>query len=113
MTIIIDVAAAVICFASMCYPALVGPDTPRGEFKLTHYSTKQRGYGGDILSFKETERDLYTIHRVINVPGQNRHARLKDSNAMNRWITSGCVNVDPVVYKKLVDCCTASKVVIK
>jgi hypothetical protein len=113
MSIIVDVAAAVICFASSCYPALVGKDTPRGEFKITHYATRQRGYGGDILSFKETERDLYTIHRVIHVPGQNRHARLKDSNPQNRLITNGCINVDPVVYKKLVDCCSRSTVIIK
>lgn len=112
--ILVDVAAALICFAATCHPALVGVETPRGEFQLTHYTTPDPGYGGDILSFKETSNDLYAIHRVIDVPGQQRLARLKSPDAERRnTITGGCINVEPVVYEELVKCCYASKLVIR
>jgi hypothetical protein len=112
--VFVDVAAALICFASTCYPMLVGVDTPRGEFQLTHYSVPDPGYGGDFLVFKETTDDLYAIHRVINVPGQERLARLKSADAKRRnSITGGCINVEPAVYDELVRCCYASKVTIK
>jgi hypothetical protein len=112
--VIVNIAAAIICFASTCHPVLVGVDTPRGDFQLTHYTTADPGYGGDILSFKETKTYLYCIHRVIDVRGQQRLARLKSPNAEHRnKITGGCVNVDPEVYDKLVNCCYASKLIIK
>jgi hypothetical protein len=112
--VLIDVAAAVICFAATCHPALVGVETPRGEFQITHYTTQAPRYGGDILSFKETSNSLYTIHRVIDVPGQQRLERLKSSIPKQRSkVTGGCVNVDPVVYEELVKCCSASKLIIK
>ncbi len=112
--VFVDVAAALICFASTCYPMLVGVDTPRGEFQLIHYSAPDPGYGGDLLVFKETANDLYAIHRVINVPGQQRLARLKSLDAKRRNnITGGCINVEPTVYDELARCCYASKVTIK
>jgi hypothetical protein len=112
--VVVDLAAAIICFASACHPVLVGNDTPRGEYQLTHYSTKARIYGGDFLSFNETSDSLYTIHRVVNVPGQQRHARLKspDPNRRNS-VTHGCINVEPKVYDELVKCCYNSKIIIK
>ncbi len=112
--VIVDIAAALICFATACHPVLVGVDTPRGEFQLTHYSTPDPGYGGDILSFKETKNHLYCIHRVIDVREQQRLVRLKSSDPKRRnKITGGCVNVDPGVYDELVKCCSSSKLVIK
>jgi hypothetical protein len=112
--VFVNVAAALICFASTCHPALVGVHTPRGEFQLTHYSAPDPGYGGDVLVFKETADDLYAIHRVINVPGQQRLARLKSPDAKRRNnITGGCINVEPGVYDELVRCCYASKLIIK
>ena len=112
--VFVDLAAAIICFAATCHPALVGPETPRGEFQLTHYTTPKPIYKGDFLSFKETKDALYTIHRVVNVPGQQRFARLKspDPNRRNA-ITHGCINVEPAVYDELVKCCSGAKVVIK
>ena len=112
--VIVDIAAALICFAATCHPALVGVDTPRGEFQLIHYTTPDPGYGGDILSFKETKDYLYCIHRVIDVPRQKRLERLKSPDAKRRnRITGGCVNVDPKVSEQLVKCCYASKLIIK
>ena len=112
--VFVDVAAAIICFATTCYPALVGAETPRGEFQLTHYSTSDSRYGGDILSFNETKNALYAIHRVIHVPGQQRFTRLKSPEVKNRtMVTGGCINVEPDVYARLVECCYASKLFIK
>jgi hypothetical protein len=112
--VLVNLAAAIICFAGTCHPVLVGPETPRGEFQLTHYSTPVKIYKGDFLSFKETSDALYTIHRVVNPPGQERLARLKSKDVKRRTgITGGCINVEPVVYDELVKCCYASKLVIE
>lgn len=112
--VVVDVAAAIICFAAACHPVLVGNETPRGEFQLTRYSTKLGGYGGDLLAFKETDNYLYAIHRVIDVPGEERPARLKNPDAQQRTaITGGCINLDPSVYQELVRCCYGSKLIIK
>lgn len=112
--VIVDLAAAIICFATTCHPVLVGPTTPRGEFQLHHYSTPKKIYRGDFLAFKETRDSLYTIHRVVNVPGQERLARLKSPDPNRRTgITGGCINVEPTVYEELVKCCSSSKLVVK
>jgi hypothetical protein len=112
--VLVDMALAIICFASNCYPALVGVDTPRGEYQLRLYRDSTPGYGGDVLLFKETNTDVFLIHRVIEVPGQYRSQRLKSGDLRQRVdVTNGCINVDPATYKKLVDCCYSSKVIIK
>ena len=46
-----------------CYPALIGQNTPRGEFKLIKRYTQQAGYGGDVLQFSEDATTAYAIHR--------------------------------------------------
>ena len=112
--VLVNVAAAVICFATTCHPVLVGVETPRGEFQIIHYSSPAPRYGGDILSFKETPDSLYAINRVIDVPGQQRLARLKSPDAKQRnRITGGCINVEPEVFEELVQCCSASKLIIR
>jgi hypothetical protein len=98
----------------MCHPILVGTETPSGEFQLTHYSTPDPGYGGDILVFKETRTDLYAIHRVLDIPGQQRLARIKSPYARHRiMVTAGCINVEPEVFEELVKCCYASNLIVK
>lgn len=110
----IDLAKALICFASVCHPALVGQTTPTGEFQLQHYSTSTPGYGGDILIFKELKNEVFGIHRVLDLPGEQRIARLRSPYARHRVnVTNGCVNVTPEVYDELILCCYASKVIIK
>lgn len=114
MSVIVDIGAALICFMGQCYPALVGETTPRGEFQFTYYSTQMKGYGGTILAFKENDVEVWSVHRVLNIPGERRLERLKSKSSNERKnITAGCVNVDPVVYKKLVKCCHNSKIIIK
>lgn len=112
--VVVDIAAALICFASTCHNALVGHDTPRGEFTLAPYSIQDPRYGGDLLVFKHDNTGVYAIHRVLDVPGQQRIARLGSPYARHRiTITAGCVNVDPLVYTQLMDCCSGSRITIK
>jgi hypothetical protein len=114
MTVLVDIAAAVICFAGTCHNVLVGLDTPRGEFQLAQHSIEDPRYGGDLLVFKHDATGVFAIHRLLEVPGQQRFARIRSPRAEHRHtITAGCVNVTPEVYAALVDCCAESKVVIK
>lgn len=112
--VIVDIAAAVICFAASCHNALVGADTPRGEFTLAPYTIQDPRYGGDLLVFKHDNTGVYAIHRVLDIPGQQRTARLNSPYASHRLtITAGCVNIDPKVYDLLMECCSTSKLTIK
>ena len=113
MDVVVDIAAALICFASTCHNALVGSDTPPGVYELAPYTTKLKGYGGDLLVFKVDGRDIYAIHRVIDVPGQQRLARIQSPHASQRVsVTGGCINLEPEVYQSLMDCCSTSKLTI-
>ena len=106
----VDIIAAVICFNSLCYPALIGPDTPPGTFKLEQLIVKSpRGYGGDVLVFKETERDIFAVHRTW--PGREKKYDLEPSR--RRLITLGCINVEPHVYEELLKCCVGATLQIK
>lgn len=112
--ITVDLAAAVICFAAQCYPALVGESTPRGEFELGHYTTDDPMYGGDLLVFKVQGASIFAIHRVLDLPGEQRFARIHSPYARHRIsVTDGCVNVTPEVFEKLRDCCSSSPITIK
>jgi hypothetical protein len=114
MTVLVDIAAAVICFAGTCHHALVGNDTPRGEFQLAQYSIQDPRFGGDLLVFKHDGTGVFAVHRVLEVEGQQRLARIRSPHAKHRiTITAGCINVEPEVYAALVDCCSESKIVIK
>jgi hypothetical protein len=96
-----------------CHPALVGHDTPVGQFQIVQRLTSQPGYGGDVLQFKETDNAWYAIHRVWTLsPKQKRVERLNSDNPKDRVITNGCVNVDPNVYERLKDCCSTDTVII-
>lgn len=114
----VSIALATICFLSdgreECHPALIGKDTPVGEFQLQLRLVESPGYGGDILQFKEDPTEVYAIHRVwLLRPWEKRDQRLKSKDPRQRRITKGCVNVDPKVYDALVTCCSTDKLVIK
>lgn len=120
MDIIISLALATICFTyhgtEECHPVLLGGKipTPIGDFNLTRRYTSDPGYNGDVLQFSETPQTVYAIHRVwLLRPDQKRLERLKSPNIKDHFITSGCVNVEPEVYEKLVDCCLADTLHIK
>lgn len=112
--VLVDIAAALICFQGACHNALVGNNTPRGEFTLAQYSIEDPRFGGDLLVFKHTGKYVFAVHRVFDVTGQQRLARIQSPNANHRiTVTAGCVNVTPEVYDALVECCADSKIVIK
>jgi len=113
--VVVSLAAASICFAGACYPALVGANTPTGTFNLSHYATVEPGYGGDILAYQEDRRYVWAIHRVYTlVPQEKRLERLaSDRPELRRTVTHGCINVMPEVYEKLVDCCRKDVLVIQ
>lgn len=105
--VLVDLATATICFLNQCYPALVGPQTPTGQFRLEQVRTKEAGYGGDVILFNETQTSVFAIHRVwLLKPQQNRLQRLTSGKVSERvGTTLGCINVMPEVYDKLLDCC--------
>ncbi len=113
--VVVNLALATICFLGQCYPALVGKDTPRGEFTLVQRLTESPGYGGDVLQFLETNDSVFAVHRVwLLRPSQRRAERLTSGDVKQRtFITNGCINIDPAVYKSLVECCSNSTIFIK
>jgi len=124
ISVLVDLALATLCIVSSgddlqapterCYPVLVGKDTPRGEYRLQRKLVSASGYGGDILQFKEDDLELFAIHRVwLGRPAEQRDKRLKSFNPKDRNITMGCINVDPLVYEKLLDCCADANITIK
>lgn len=107
--VIVDILLATICFTSptsealTCHNALVGGDTPKGVYTLQQRLTNDRFYGGDVLQFKEDEKEVYAVHRVwLGRPAEHRDRRIKSSDPKQRRITRGCVNVDSAVYDTLV-----------
>lgn len=112
--IVVDLALATICFANSCYPALIGKDTPTGVFSVQQRLTESAGYDGDVLQFKETDTEVFAIHRVWTLkPSERRISRLQSKNPADRRITNGCINVMPEVYNKLLDCCSADQLIIR
>jgi hypothetical protein len=106
----VDVLAAVICFSGACHPALVGPETPRGTFRLERLEVRvPKQFGGDVLMFKETQQDVFAVHRTW--PGRERKYELTADR--RRIITLGCINVTPEIYEELKKCCTGSEITIQ
>lgn len=107
--VIVDILLATICFTSQasevltCHNALIGGDTPRGTYTLQQRLTDDPFYGGDVLQFREDDREVYAIHRVwLGRPKEQRGRRLEMSDPKQRTITKGCINVSPAVYNALV-----------
>lgn len=121
MTVIVDIALALICFTATpnsdeltCKNALIGTNTPKGVFSLQQRLTDQPFYGGDVLQFDEDEDTVLAIHRVwLGRPNERREQRLKSRDANQRRITKGCVNVEPAVYDYLVKNHSTDTLVIK
>lgn len=113
-SVVVDVALATICYLGQCHAALIGADTPKGEYTLTQRLVQSPGYGGDVLQFKEDDKEIYAIHRVwLLRPAEKRAERLKSKDPDVRRITKGCINVDPIVYQELVDCCSNASLVVR
>jgi hypothetical protein len=105
----VDILAALICFSGACHPALVGKETPKGVYRLELLRVVTPvQFGGSVLAFKETQHDIFAIHRTW--PGrENRYVM----PAEKRVMTLGCINVEPQVYEALVACCTGVELKIE
>lgn len=95
----IFLAKALICFASVCHPALIGDRTPVGEFPMQVVRVAPPQYGGHVVKFADDPRDkkyMFAIHRS---PTAHRASLLKQ--ASRPPVTLGCVNVSPETYDAL------------
>jgi hypothetical protein len=85
-----------------CYSVLVGKGTPLGTYELSIFRTNKKGYGGEVLGYHQSGKDLYAIHRVwLGNPSENRLSRIKSNDPSDRLITNGCINVTDDVYDKV------------
>ncbi|MEY2883077.1 MAG: Stenotrophomonas phage vB SmaS 5 [Pseudomonadota bacterium] len=112
MTIVVFLASAMLCIGNQCYPALVGKDTPIGQYPLIRRYVQAKGYGGDVMQFAETPEGIMAIHRVwLGRPKERRLQRLASNDpSQRRAVTNGCINVMPEVYEALV---TADRVEVR
>jgi hypothetical protein len=102
--VIVDTQKAELCFADTqdCHKVLIGKTTPKGVFPLTLYTTTKKGYGGEIIGFKEEKDFLFALHRVwLGKPSERRQERIVSNNVSDRIMTNGCINVSDAVYEKL------------
>jgi len=121
MDVIVTIALATICFtyhgAEECHTTLLGTKnspTPVGEFFIRKHPAPQKGYGGDVLEFYETDTEIYAIHRLwLLNPKERREERIKSKNVKDKFITNGCINVDTKVYEKLLECCQNSRLIVR
>jgi hypothetical protein len=112
--VLVNLAAATICFLNQCYPALVGKATMPGEYQLVERLTDSPGYGGDVLQFDENPKMWLAIHRIwLLKPSEHRDVRIHSKDPKDRVITHGCINVEPEVYEKLKDCCSNDQLTIQ
>lgn len=104
-TVTVFVAKALVCLSDQCYPALTGPETPVGEYRLMKRYVTSPGYGKDglVLQFKETKDAVYAIHRVYELDRKiDRKAALRSPDpAMRRVVSNGCVNVSDDVFDRI------------
>ena len=98
---VVDLDRAEICMESDCRPVLIGKATQRGEYPLQLAKTDEKGYGGDVLVFKQDDTGAYAVHRIwTQKPSEKRLERIQQ-DAERRIITNGCINVDDETYNEL------------
>jgi hypothetical protein len=107
--ITVDLAAALICFAGSCHPALVGNATPPGTYQIELRRVTPPAYRGDVMVFAEDARYLWAVHRTW--PGREK-LYLEPAEA-RRSVTKGCINVEPHVYEQLRECCNGERIEIR
>jgi hypothetical protein len=86
--------------------------TPAGAFNINVINAPS-AYGGNVAKFSTTQSgDIFSIHRVLNVPGQDRQGRLMSPTTENTRISDGCINVPESFYDSFIEQGVASKVYI-
>lgn len=104
MTITVSIAAATLCMAGVCHPALVGAQTPVGQFRFWKVPVADPLYHGSVAAFAQDARGgTYAIHQVWlgAEPTQHRAWRIAHGTAAERVISKGCINVTAGVYAQL------------
>lgn len=112
-SVVVHVAAALICVGSQCEPALVGKPqtpTPTGTFQMYRALTShphEYTQGPDSYAFAAApDGRHFTIHRTWQCsPGQNRNWRITRGTELDRHISDGCINVQPSVFEKIKGLC--------
>lgn len=101
--IVVYLSKALLCFSTSCVPILYGRATPTGDFPLHHVKTTLKGYGGDVVVYREDPKRLWALHRVwLGSPKQRRLERLDSETPADNIISSGCINMYPEDYEQLV-----------
>jgi len=116
MTGVIEVflGKALICFAGSCHPMLYGKRTPIGDFDTIERRVMTPGYGGDVIQFHETDKEVFSIHRLwLLSPKQQRTERLESETPDDNEISDGCINLRDDVYEQLKDCCVGQSLIIR
>ena len=96
--LILYLSTMLLCLGIECWPALAGVDTIPGNYPLTLMPVDEPEYKGSVIAYKETDTAIYSIHRTY--PGREKMYTLPDEK--RRFITNGCINVEPYVYERLV-----------
>ena len=100
-------------------PAIFGRDmsdiatagsTPAGKFNLSYMPYDVSGYGGTVQAFVQQQSptnpskgEIFSVHRVLSVPGQNRLGRLSSKTSADNRISDGCINVPAAFYNGALD----------
>lgn len=85
-----------------CHKVLIGKGTPKGIYPLNVKGTRLKGYGGNVLVFKEEGDYVYAIHRLyLGNPKEQRDKKIQSENVSERILTNGCINVSDELYTEL------------
>ncbi|MFA7277095.1 MAG: hypothetical protein WC043_09880 [Pseudobdellovibrionaceae bacterium] len=74
--------------------------TPAGQHEIIPTIQQEHPRAALVFDYGTTVR-RYVIHRLIDVPHENRPQRLASVTARDNYISNGCVNVEPRDYPML------------
>lgn len=112
LEVVVSLALANICFDGQCHPALIGRDTPTGEYAVRKFMVPDNKlYQDGLLVFHETTDAYYAIHKTI--PTKDRLRRMKEPPTSRVNVTGGCINIDASTYQALSERYKDIKLVIK
>ena len=100
LEVVVSIALANICFDGQCHHALIGKDTPVGEYTVRKFVIPDNKlYQDGLLVFHETPDAYFAIHKVI--PTRDRLRRMQGPSSSRVNVTGGCINVDLPIYQEL------------
>lgn len=79
--------------------------TGAGRYDLSYEQANipQAGYRGSAQVFDRDGDNMFAIHRVVPVKGENRDGRLASPTGTDNRITHGCINVPAAFYDRHLD----------